>query len=237
EGRRMQARAGIPYGDPYRLPVFRERPNQQLAWTIARTAHGLDGVDDQIEDDLLQLDAIRQDAWRLTPIIGEANLQPDIAALHFAARQGHDLAYRLVDVDPVLLRRRFRREGADAADDLPRSMTLRGDTRDRLPRFLQLLRGEPAQARTGVIDDGSQRLVDLMGNRRGHLPQHGDPRRMGQVRLRLPQRLLGLLARGDVHDRADVLEGARFIFHGMGQDVDGLDRPIGQEQAMLEIEI
>ena len=66
------------------------------------------------------------------------SLQRDAIPLRFAARQGDDFKYRFVDVEPVLLRRSFLGEGANAADDFAGSMAVGDDERRRLPGFLQV---------------------------------------------------------------------------------------------------
>ena len=91
-------------------------------------------------------------------------LEGHAIALHFAARQGDDFQYNFVDVEPVLLRRRFLDEGANPSDDVARSMGVGDDQRGRLPGFLLVLSRKPTQAGTSVVDHCSERLVDFMGN-------------------------------------------------------------------------
>ena len=54
--------------------------------------------------------------------------------------------------------------------------------------------------------------------------------------LAVSQRLLGLLARSDIHDRARKLQVLRLVNQGMGDDMKMLDRSVRHLQPMLEIE-
>src|ERR1043166_10027465 len=76
---RVQSGPGIPYRDaPPGRPVF-AAGDQQLARAIALRSHRLDGIEDQIEHDLLQLDAISINAWQPP---GKVDLQRDLAPHH-----------------------------------------------------------------------------------------------------------------------------------------------------------
>ncbi|CAB3809841.1 hypothetical protein LMG28138_06118 [Pararobbsia alpina] len=57
---------------------------------------------------------------------------------------------------------------------------------------------EPAQARVRIRDDGSERLIDFMGDRRGHFSDHQDPVQSRESGLCLLQRILHPLAFADV---------------------------------------
>src|SRR5215510_1373203 len=121
--------------------------------------------------------------------------------MYFAAYQSDDFMYRVVDIKPVLPRWRFLDQRANPGDNFAGSMTVCNDQRGRLTRFLQVMSGKPAQASAGVVDHGGERLIDFMSNRRSHLSQRCHSRNMGQLRLRLLQRLFRSLALGHVaHD-------------------------------------
>ena len=109
-------------------------------------------------------------------------------------RQRNDFMYRLVNVEPVLSQRRFLGQRAYSADDFAGSMAFRNHPRGRPPGFLQLLRLKPAQTGAGAIDDRAERLVDFMGDRGCHLSQSCHPRNVGQLHLRVVQRIFGPLA-------------------------------------------
>src|SRR6266478_5227819 len=122
--------------------------------------------------------------------------------LDFAARQGDDLKYSFIDIQPSLLRRSFLDEGADPADDFAGSMAVCDDERRRLPGLLQVVSRKPAQTGAGVIHNRAERLVELVRNRGRHLSQSRHPSDMRQLRLRLTQRFFGLLALNKLPDLA-----------------------------------
>src|SRR5439155_23409818 len=58
--------------------------------------------------------------------------------------------------------------------------------------WLRRLDGRESKRSVGIRHDGGQRLIDFVGDRRGHLPEGRDPQRMRQL-VTLAQRLpLGL---------------------------------------------
>jgi hypothetical protein len=61
---------------------------------------------------------------------------------------------------------------------------------------------QDAAAALEVVGDGRERLVDLVGQGRGHLAQRREARHVHQLRLQLLQPGLGLLALGEVADEA-----------------------------------
>ena len=66
------------------------------------TAHRLDGIDDEIDDYLLQLDPICRDERQ---VVRKPVLQADAMALHLGLGQGDDLADGLIDVQEIAARR------------------------------------------------------------------------------------------------------------------------------------
>ena len=99
------------------------------------------------------------------------------------------------------------RQGLNAANDLPRPRAFGGDLLQPFPHFIQPggLAVEPAQARSGVRDDRHQRLVDLMGDGGGQLPDGGGPGHPRQIRLRHPHGILRGALAGDIGDDAVIL--------------------------------
>jgi hypothetical protein len=57
-GRGRQARTGIAHGDQHATRFGFPGTDQQFSWAVANTAQGLDGIDDQVQQDLLQLHSI-----------------------------------------------------------------------------------------------------------------------------------------------------------------------------------
>jgi hypothetical protein len=63
---------------------------------------------------------------------------------------------------------------------------------------------QEADAGIGIIDNGGEGLIDLMGDRRGHFTHGGHPTDVRKVSLRLAQSRLGLLAlNGDARKMDD----------------------------------
>ena len=69
--------------------------DQQLSRPLADAAHRFDGVDNQVEDYLLQLDSISLNERQA---LRELRLQRDAVLRKFATGQGNDLKDRFVDL-------------------------------------------------------------------------------------------------------------------------------------------
>ena len=104
QGLGVQPRARIPHYNEYAARCIRLRADPQLARALADASHCFDGVDDQIEEHLLQLNAVPLNGRQ---VVCELELERDTAPEQFAAGQGDDLENGLVDVQPILLRRHF----------------------------------------------------------------------------------------------------------------------------------
>src|SRR5262249_59856316 len=102
-------RARIAHGDPDTLRAIRVGLHHDLAWPVADATQGFEGVDEYIQQDLLELDAVGMHQWYRR---GKVRLDHDLVALHFAARQREDVVDRGVEVEPVLVGGRFLGEGA-----------------------------------------------------------------------------------------------------------------------------
>ena len=96
--------------------------------------------------------------------------------------------------------RLFAQEVSDMPDHLPRPLGLGGDAVHHIAAVLQA--GPPRlhqmNAGPGVGADGGERLVQFVGDPRGHLAEGAEPRHVGQLRLMLAELLRPLLALGDV---------------------------------------
>ena len=118
----------------------------------------------------MQLDSVSHNERQVTR---ESSLQRDAIPLHLAPCQRDDLQDRIVDVHGAFLRRGFPDESADPANDIAGSITILDNAMEGLAGLLQVrrLRGEPAQTGTRTGNHRGDRLVHLMGDRGGHLPQ------------------------------------------------------------------
>ena len=91
------------------------RGDRQLANSIADAGHRVEGIDNEIDDYLLQLHPISRDERQ---VVCKPGLQPDPIPLQFGLNQGDDLANSLVNVEPVKARGHLLYERPDAADNL-----------------------------------------------------------------------------------------------------------------------
>ena len=72
------------------------------------------------------------------------------------------------------LNRRLSRQLPNPRDDITGAVGILNDLRQRLTDFLKVRVAirQQADAGIGIVDNGGERLVDFMGNRRGHFA-HG----------------------------------------------------------------
>jgi hypothetical protein len=77
--------------------------------------HGLNGIHDHIQDDLLQLNSVASHAWQS---IIQFRLNIDFVFLEFVFPEGHDLHDNSVDVDGVSFARILLEHRADVLDDV-----------------------------------------------------------------------------------------------------------------------
>src|ERR1700756_5733606 len=87
----------------------------QLSRSLANPAHRFDGVDDQVKDHLLQLDAI---SFNGRKALSELRLHRDAVLHQFAMGEGNDLEDRFVDLHSILPWGRLPDERMDPADDV-----------------------------------------------------------------------------------------------------------------------
>src|SRR5271166_4527096 len=139
---RFEPRTGVLHFDDYVVRIVYTGDDRKLAWAIAGISHRFDGVDNQIDHYLLQLDPIRRDEGQ---IVGEPVLQSDGIALRLGLGQGDDFANSPVDVQEFSARRHFFDQGANAADHLAGASAVPDDTTERLSDFVhvRLLCAEP----------------------------------------------------------------------------------------------
>jgi len=100
ELRSGQAGAGIGHADldppGLRLP----RLDAQHTGSVRDVGHGLAGVDEQVEHDLLELDTIPEHPRQ---VLGQAKLQRDVGLRHVSAQNRRHPGDRRIDVDGLAL--------------------------------------------------------------------------------------------------------------------------------------
>ena len=96
---------------------------------------------------------------------------------------------------------------------------------------------QPSQAGLPVGDDGRERLVHLMCDRRAHLSQRRHPGDVRELGLRAVQRLLRLSGCGDIHQCADNFLLAQLVFQPMRPNVKVLDVSARHQQTVFVVVI
>ena len=131
---------------------------------VQRRIHRIQAVSDEIDQNLLNLDAIERDKRKVAfDIDVHTNAAPRSLLGHEVARFGNDARERRAA--PRL--HGLPEQGADAADDIRRRVGVPDDALDRDLRALDVRRlgGQPTLAGVGVRDDRGQGLVHLVGDR------------------------------------------------------------------------
>ena len=147
--------------------------DQQLPRPFVHCAHCFNGIDDQVGEHLLQLDAIRLHHRQLLPRL---DLQRDVMPEQLAPGQGGGVEDRLVDVQRLVPWWHLFDEAANPADDVTRSLAVLDDTAEGLPDLAEVRRlgTKPTQGGIGSGDDRGDRLSDFVGNRGREVPHGGD---------------------------------------------------------------
>src|SRR5919198_1801510 len=97
---RVEPDAGILHGDEHPLGSRPGCSDHQLPRPLHDSAHGFAAVHHQIQEHLLELDAIAQHGRQ---IAGEFRVQPDPIALHLMVHQRDNLFNDVVDLEPLRL--------------------------------------------------------------------------------------------------------------------------------------
>src|SRR6516165_8804299 len=164
EALRRQPRPGIPYPDAHAFRLVGFRTDLQFAPAVTVAAHRLDGVDDQVDQHLLDLHPI---APKERQGLDELRLDRGAGPNDFTPSENDRVADRFIDVEPIHLRRRFFYVISDPVDDVSGPIGFGHDTVERFPGFAQIrrLHLQKILSRAGVIARRRDRLDDLMGDR------------------------------------------------------------------------
>jgi hypothetical protein len=165
EAPRRQSRPGISHRDKHAVHSIARTADQQLPRRFVRCAHCFNGVDDQVQPHLLQLDAIRLHHRQL---LRQLDLQRDVMPEQLAPGQAGGVEDRLVDIQRVVPWWHLFDEAANPADDLTRSLAVLHDIAEGLPDLAEVRRlgAKPTQ--------GGDRLSDFVGDRGREVPHGGD---------------------------------------------------------------
>src|SRR4030095_3822002 len=220
---RIQARPGILNHNDNLAAAAIARSDLQLTWPFGTAAHRFNCISNQVQNDLLQLNAVGAQQWqpcRKLPV--QAN-----TVLHeLCLAQGDDFIDRLVDLELILARGRLLNQRADPADDVVDAMAKSGDARQCLPDLLDigLMAIQKAQGGLRVGYRRRDWLVDFVGNRGRHLSEGRDAVRVCQLHLCLviaslavAQIRLRLLALAQIEHESDPFFPSLFEARGTDQ--------------------
>ena len=126
--RRRQPRTRVSHANEHTARLGFSAADQQFARALVDAAHCLDGIDDQVEDHLLQLDTISLNERQA---LGQLSFHRNAILDRFSTGQRDDLEYCLVDPQQILSRRCFLGEPADAVDDVTGTVTVSQDATER----------------------------------------------------------------------------------------------------------
>ena len=109
---RFQPHAGIPHAEAHATVIIPFRSDHQVSRTILDTAHRVGGIQQQVQYDLLQLDAI---ARHPRQIVSEFRPQDNRRSVQLIARQRNHFPRRLVQIHPLRRPRFFGRRARAVA--------------------------------------------------------------------------------------------------------------------------
>src|ERR1700730_7432025 len=155
---RIDARAGILDGDVNDIRLADAGSYAQYSRRCR--LHRLDGVHDQVENDLLQLHPV---AFQGRERFIELGAQIDFMLLQLVAHDSKNREDQLVDVDRVSRLRFLPEHSAKARDDFTCTVTGPFDLIQRVSRLIYawLFQSEPSSGGAGCRYNPGQRLIDL----------------------------------------------------------------------------
>ena len=176
--------------------------------------HRLLGVDDQVEQDLLELVRIGEGERQA----GRQRLDDaDVRQRLLVRSQRERFAHDLVHVDHGARRVALAREGQQVADDLGGALGL---AEDRLEAAPGLIVDGPLRQPLGPREDRGERIVQLVRDAGDRLAERGELLGLQELVIEIARLVLEPLALADVaHQRLDV--HAAFVPRlGVGGDLD-----------------
>ena len=186
---------------------------------------GVQGIEQQIEDDLLQLAFVGQQRRQA---LLQAHLHGDLALVQFGADEIQYLLHGIGDVEPVLGHLRLAHQAAHPGDHRAGAVGVVDDALRRLHGALHLRRliAQPALAGVATGGNGGEWLVHLVGDGRGQFPQLAQAPGLDQAR---PGRIGGALGglqpqrqggdRDDGQQADDAVDQPRLLVAAAGGDI------------------
>src|ERR1700730_2617186 len=157
---RADSCAGVRHRHDYVPTAAHPGPDAQDPRSVLG-GHRVDGVGDQVQKHLLQLDSVSSYLRYLCIRLG---LDQYPVPLQIAARQGGGFPDEVGDVERSSVSGVLLEHGTNASDHRPRAMAISDDPRECRLRFLDIWHRaiKPAQARIGVRNHPRQWLPDLV---------------------------------------------------------------------------
>ena len=118
-------------------PSRRPRPAGDLAHAVRHLRNGIDPVDDQIQNDLLELDPVPVHPQSL---VGELAVQPHVTGGGLRGQDRKHFADHFIEVHLLRVEGTSREETPQALDDLARPLIVALDVIDDRLDFLQVRR-------------------------------------------------------------------------------------------------
>src|SRR5215470_7737858 len=140
------------------------RADQQLSCRQLSEPHCFDGIEDKVEDDLLQLNAISVNGRQS---VCKPGLDRDTIPDDRASHHDNHLIDRPIEVKRILSWGRFLDMLAHTADDILSSVGISDDTAKRLPGFIQIRRihFQETNSHAGIVARSSNGVHYLVGER------------------------------------------------------------------------
>jgi len=177
---RINARPGIAHHNKDAIAPGVFGTDQQLTRAFIDRAHGFGRVQDQVQKDLLQLNAIT--LHRGQPL-RQAGLDGNAILSDCASRQHDHLIDRLIEIKMMLSRQRFLDVITHPVDDESRAVGITYDTAERFPDLAQLRRLliQKIQGGASVVARGGDRLRDFVSKRGGQFSHHAQAVHVGEI--------------------------------------------------------
>ena len=173
------------------------RANLDPARAASRSQHGFGPVQQQVKDYLLQLNRIASHPWQGGV---EGHDERYLTGDQVAVDQFADLPNDRVDIQWLPLHLTFLEHGPHLTNHLAGPLSGRHDVRQdgvQIPHLQPAVRQQPL-SRLRIAEDGGERLVKLVGERRREFPECHYPHHVRQFLALAQDFQLHLLALGDI---------------------------------------
>ena len=141
-------------------------PYQQSGGPLVKLGHRIQGVADEVEHHLLQLNAIAAHSGK---IVGELQSKLDIVTSQVTRRESDDFSRGVVQVERLEHELLLAEQRAQASDHFRRAIAIAKRAPRRLARAINVGRRgiQHPHAGAGVRDDARQRLIHFVRDRSG----------------------------------------------------------------------